>query len=1806
MIKTNTIKIANYQALKLIHDSSRTEVYRGYNVENGQPVIIKLMRNQYPSFRELVQFRNQYAISKNLEIEGIIKTYTLQRYENRYAIIMQDMGGISLAEYEGKSSFSMPQFLDIAIQLSEILHQLHKNSIIHKDIKPANILIHPETKQVKLIDFSISSLLPKETQTVQTPNVLEGTLAYLSPEQTGRMNRGIDYRSDFYALGVTFYELLIGDVPFSSNDALELIHAHIAVSPDPLNNWVVLGGDLCPPILSNIVLKLMAKNAEYRYQSALGLKYDLEKCRKQWEETGKIEFFELGERDICDRFIIPDKLYGRETEVKELLDSFERVAEGNREMMLVVGFSGIGKTAVVNEVHKPIVRQRGYFIKGKFDQFNRNIPFSAVVQAFRSLMGQLLSESDSELQQWKAKILEAVGESGQVLIEVIPELEQIIGQQPDVPELSGSAAQNRFNLLFQKFIAVFTTKEHPLVMFLDDLQWADSASLNLLKLLMGESETGYLLVLGAYRDNEVFPAHPLMLTLEDIRKHQAQIQTLTLKPLATEHIHYLVADTLLCSIELAAPLAELVYQKTQGNPFFATQFLQGLYQDGCISFEATARYWQCNFAQVRQLALTDDVVEFMVGRLQKLPEATQEVLKLAACIGNQFDLATLAIVSETNQEYLADDLWRVLQEGLVIPENETYKFFQGDNYNTENIENISVSYRFLHDRVQQAGYLLIPPEQKQATHLKIGRLLLNKTSATELDETLFEIVNQFNVGQSLVTDLSEKIQLVELNLKAAQKARVATAYVATYQYATTGIDLLTSPQLEQLAWQAHYDLALPLHELAAETAYLSGDMAEMEQWAEIVLQQVNSAVDKMGVYSTKIQAYMAQAKKIEALNIGFEALELLGVSFPESPTPADIEQTLAQTASNLQGKKIEDIIHLPVMTDGEKLAIAKMLLSLGSPSFQAARSFFPLVICALVNLSLEYGNSPFSGYGYACYSVLLEAIFQDSESAYKFGQLALNISQKFNALDMKSSVCMPVGASTIHIKAHVKETLPILQEGYQSGLEGGSFEFMGYAAVHKCQYSYISGQELSSLESEMAAISETLSRFKQNNALAWNQTFHQAVINLLYPSENLCNLEGAAYSEKSSLPQLQGDNHRSEIYYVYLNKLILSYLFGDYLQAQENALKAEQYLDAVEGFLITFISNFYDSLAHLAVCSSIADSQLDPILNRVTSNQEKMKQWATNAPMNYQHKWDLVEAERCRVLGKSYEAFDLYDRAIAGAKENEYIQEEALANELAAKFYLEWGKEKFAALYLQEAYYCYAQWGAKAKNNDLEQGYPELLKPLLQQNIQSLSSNISISQITSNSHHQTATVANISSILDFSSLLKASQTLSGEIELDRLLSTIIKIILENAGATKSALLLSSETGLTIEAIATRTEDSSQLTIDSLNQSIPLEENIDLPVGLINYVRRTTETVLLDGKAAQQQFAADNYLLSFHPQSLLSIPLLERGKLIGILYLENSLTADAFTSERVEILDTLCAQAAISLENARLYQQAQQALKDLQEAQLQLVQNEKMVTLGNLVAGVAHEINNPVGFIGGNIHAALEHLQDLLNGLSLYQKYASIPNEIIEEIEELDLDFVATDFPKLMASMQEGVERIADISTSLRTFSRTDTTSKIEFNLHDGIDSTLLILKYRLKATENRPAIEIIKNYGDIPLVKCYVGQLNQVFMNLFANAIDALDEGNTGKTFQEIEKEPNRITLETELDNDRQSVIIRISDNGTGMPEEVKAKIFQQGFTTKEVGKGTGLGMAIAHQIVTEKHGGKISCDSRVGQGTIFTIIIPR
>ncbi|BBD67252.1 serine/threonine protein kinase with two-component sensor domain [Nostoc commune NIES-4072] len=1795
------VSIPGYRISEELYNGSRTLVYRGYREADSLPVVIKLLKTDYPSFSELVQFRNQYTIAKNLNSPLIIETYSLEPYQNGYALVMEDFGGVSLKEWGVRGSVeSLIEFLRIAIALSNTLDILYRSRIIHKDIKPANILINPKTKQVKLIDFSIASLLPRETQTLLNPNVLEGTLAYISPEQTGRMNRQIDYRTDFYSVGVTFYQLLTGKLPFQSEDAMELVHCHLAKTATLVHE---INSEI-PSVLSAIVSKLMAKNSEDRYQSALGLKYDLENCLIQLQETGTIENFPIAQRDLCDRFVIPDKIYGRETEVKTLLQAFDRVSLGATEIMLVAGFSGIGKTVVVNEVHKPIVRQRGYFIKGKYDQFGRNIPFSAFVQAFRDLMEQLLTESDIQIQQWKTKILEAVGENGQVIIEVIPELSRIVGEQPPAIELSGTAAENRFNLLFKKFTQVFTSASHPLVIFLDDLQWADLASLKLMQLLM--TDTSHLFIICAYRDNEVNPTHPLILTLNEIAKSQATINTITLAPLSQGQVNKLIADTLKCSEDLAWHLSVLIYQKTKGNPFFATQFLKALHQDGLINFDVELGCWQCNLSQVTAQAVTDDVVTFMSLQLQKLPRSTQNVLQLAACIGNSFDLSTLAIVSQQSEIETAAALWKALQEGLILPIGDVYKFYVGQENQARTSQNqLIVTYKFLHDRVQQAAYSLIPDDQKQTTHYQIGKLLLQQISAQATEDRIFEIVNQLNHGTALITQPTQREELARLNLIACRKAKSSTAYQAAREYTDVGLSLLGQ------AWQQHYEMTLAFHELAAEVAMLGGDFETMEQFINIVIEQAHDLLEKVNVYRIRIQAKVSQMQFTQVLGIGINLLQQLGITITESPTMADIQQSIQEISEFIGDQKVEDFANLPVMTDAKKIAITQIASSIMATAYSCGSLLYPLLTTLVVKLSLQHGNISVSATNYACYSLVLCNIQKDIDLAAQFGQLALHLASKFDDKAPKPEVFLLLGGYILHRNYHIAETLPLLKEGYTLGLEIGNLEYAGYCAQTFCRNAFYCGQPLAELEQNTRNYYHALVQLKQLGSANSCAIYWQAILNLLGFAEHPTIFSSSALQEAEFLPLLRSANDWHNLCMFYLYKLTLCFLFGEFEAANNLVLECRNYFMGGASTVGEPAFYFYDSLIALAQLTQ-RSGEVSTALERVAENQTLLQHWAHYAPMNYQHKVDLVAAEKCRVLGQKTEAIELYDLAISLAKANEYIQDEALANELAAKFYLDWGKQRIAGEYMIEAYYGYARWGAKAKVANLEKRYPQLLAPVLQQTRSALSTHETIFAVGTVTSTSATSSTNVSYTLDLKAILKASHTISSEIELEKLLSSLLRIVIENAGADKCVLMLLRDDRLLIKG------SMSQGTQPVVLQRTPVEDSQDIPHKLIYKVKHSNQTVVLMDATADPILANDPYIVRQQPKSILCSPILHQGKLMGILYLENSLAKGAFTSDRVELLNLLCAQAAISLENARLYERSQQyaqqlersfealenALNDLQQAQIQIVQSEKMSALGNLVAGVAHEINNPVGCIIGNVGAVQNSINDLFALIDLYNdKFPQPGTEIEEELETIDLEYLRDDLPKLIRAMKDGGDRIKSISKSLRTFSRADSDQKQLFNLHEGIDSTILILRHRLKANETRPAIEVVTNYGNIPATNCFPGQLNQVFMNILANAIDALDESNNGRSFAEVKANSNRITIQTSVENDR--VKIAIIDNGKGMSEEVKQKIFDHLFTTKSVGKGTGLGLAIARQIVEETHGGKLSCNSVLGEGTEFIIEIP-
>ncbi|MBE8989839.1 AAA family ATPase [Nostoc sp. LEGE 12450] len=1513
-----------------IYESSNSLVYRGMR-DDGLGIVVKMLKLDYPSPQELTRYRQEYKITRSLNLEGVVKAYSQQNYQRTLVIFLEDFGGESLEKWMHKCPdifcpMPLSTFLGLAIAISDILGRIHAANVIHKDINPGNIVLNLDTGVVKIIDFGIATEFNRTNPTFKSPHVLEGTLAYLSPEQTGRMNRLLDYRTDFYSLGVTFYELLTGHLPFSTTDILELVHCHIAkvpVPPHELNAAI-------PKAVSDIVLKLMAKNAEDRYQSAWGIKADLEICADQLKKIGQINSIQLGLLDVWDQFQIPQKLYGRDKEVAMLLAAFERVASeklvqqtseqkltNNQtfkvEMMLVSGYAGIGKSALVQELYKPITAKRGYFIWGKFDQFGRNIPYSAIADALQKLVQQLLSEPDEQVQQWRSRLLTALGTNGQIIIDIIPEVELIIGKQPPVSEVGATEAQNRFNLIFQKFVRVFCSESHPLVIFLDDLQWIDCATLKLIELMLLDEQTQFLFLIGAYRDNEVNPTHPLMLTLLRLRKQGAVIQEIILAPLTLGSLSQLIAETLHQNADTVCSLAGLVLRKTEGNPFFVGEFLRMLHSENLLTFDAEHLCWQWNIAKIQAQDITDNVVELLLSQLNKLPENTQQILQLAACIGAEFNLDTLAIVCEQSPKAISLDLLVAIQAGLIQPISELD-------------ENLLVQeYKFLHDRVQQAAYALTDESQKLGVHLQIGRNLLEKTSPEQLAERLFEIVDQLNYGTELISEQSERNQIVKLNLQAGQKALAATAYEAAFKYFNAGLKLLDGE-----SWQREYGLTLALHSEAAEAAYLSGHFDEMERLVEEVLNRAKTVLDKVKAYDSRIQAWLSRGDPKEALKTGLEVLQLLGISLVEAPSQLDVQAGLEETASRLVGREIEDLIDLPEMIEPVPLAAIYILVSTVGAAFNVSPTLMVLIVCKMVNLSIANGNAIWSLLGYAAYGMMLCGVVQDLELGYRFGKLSLNLAKRLNNKRVNCKTLLMVNFHIIHWKDHLKETFPVLAEAYQSGIESGEFEFASYCAFSLCYYPFFAGQELTELEQQTAIYRKATHQIRRETASIWLAMLQQTILNLRGQSENPSRLVGCIYDEEQALSWAIAVKDGTSLHYFYLNKLILCYLFGEHEQAAKTATLAEQYLGAATAIISVSIFHFYDSLIFLSLLADASNSEKEAWLNRVNANQEKMQKWAHHAPMNFLHKFQLVEAEKARVLGQFFEAEEFYEQAIFGAKDNEYLQEEALGYELAAKHYLARGRERFAQLYMKEAHYCYERWGATAKAKDLETRYPQFFPQSL---------NVAPTQV----HTTAGTTSNTSHIaFDLATVIRASQAISREIELDQLLNSLMQILIENAGAQTGCLILENAGEWAIEA-ACELNDGANFCTTQVLQSISMVNR--LPESIIYYVIRTHESVILNDATREGNFINEPYIQQNQTKSLLCLPLLNQSKLVGVLYLENQLATGAFTAERSQLLNLLSTQAAIAIENAKLY-------SELRASKSQLTQFLEAIPLGVAVVDAA--------------------------------------------------------------------------------------------------------------------------------------------------------------------------------------------------------------------------------------------------------------
>ncbi len=1801
--------IIDYQLTEKIYESPNSIVYRGTDQLNKQPIILKILQENYPTPSELIRYKQEYEITRCFHADRIIKTSGLQRYKNSLIIILEDFGGKSLDRLISEYQFSLEETLTIAIKITEGLVAIHSANIIHKDINPSNIVYNPETGQLKIIDFGISTRLSQENQTINHINQLEGTLAYIAPEQTGRMNRGIDYRSDFYALGVTFYQILTHQLPFPTHDPMELVHCQIAQHPKRPDELI----SSIPLTLSNIVIKLLAKTPEERYQSAWGIKADLETCLHQLKTFGEISQFSLGNQDISNKFHISQKLYGREQEITQLLNSFKRVSQGTTEMMLVSGYSGIGKSVLVNEIHKPITKQRGYFINGKFDQLQRDIPYAAITQAFQDLIRQLLSEPESILETWKEKILSALGNNGQIIIDIIPGLEKIIGKQPEVEQLGAKETQNRFKLLFEKFIGVFSQKEHPLVIFLDDLQWANLPSLNLIEGLITNANQQYLLMIGAYRDNEVSPVHPLMHTLAQLRKVEATVNQIILQPLKISQINLLIADTLSCSIEDAKPLAELVAKKTGGNPFFVNQLLQTLYQENLLVFnppqfliaqgENKEKFWQWDIDQIEKIGITDNVVDLMVRKIGKLDENTQNILKLAACIGNQFNLEILAVVNRKSQIFTAQELQPALAEGLIVPLNNDYKLpllWSQEEISSESSSVFipkypeSIPYKFLHDRVQQAAYILIREEEKKVVHLQIGRLLLKNTQADKLEENLFQITNQLNEGAELTTDQLERDELAILNLKAGKKSKASTAYKPALRYLETGLSLLAFN-----SWNDQYKLTWELQIETLELLYLNTKFKEFEERAEMLLEQAKEILDQAKVTQLKIIYCYTIFKPDQAIDIALKAVLELGINI--SQESSDIEKRIEQQQefilSFLQSKKIEDLADLPLMTDQTKIAATSILHRILTATNTTNFSLYIEVMFTILNLYISSGNSPNAACIYATYGAILCTVKKYINYGNQFGKLSFKLLEKFNTPKLEPVIIHLYYGGIWFWQEHLRNIVAHnhLIHGWKTGIDAGENEYTSYLALSYCLIKFFGGYDLADVEQDVKKYSNFIKNLNQQYSLYAIETIDKIVTNFLMINKEKGLIIGNSREEEETYLKIWNQaNNVWLMFFVFFGKTIYFYYFKDYINAYANRINAEKHIQAIGSYLIMPQHNFYSSLSDLAYYNYCDGKRQKELIDQVDRNQESMKIWANYCPANFQHKYDLVAAEKARILNQNWQAEDLYERAIQGAKQYQFIQEEALAYERAAEFYFSIDRKEIGQLYLRNSHHCYTSWGAKAKIKQLEDEYPQYFV------------GVTNSETTKNLSTTISIPGNDGKFLDLTTVIKASQALTGEIMLDKLLATLMKTMIENAAAQKGFLLLPSQTDpdhedyqWAIAAIATVNPNEvttlQSIPIDTID---PSTQTPFLSTTIINYVINSQENVVLHDATNQGQFTRDRYIITTQPKSILCTPLLNQGKLSAILYLENNLTTEAFTPERIEVLNILCSQAVISIKNAQYYQQLtalnvnlQAEIIERQKAEdalaesnrnLEIKVEERTVELKE-AKEIADDANRAKSeFLSNMSHELRTPLNGILGYAQILQRSKIIPAEELHQIN------VIHQCGSHLLTLIDDILDLAKIEARKMELMPTD------FDFSNFLQGIAEIGKIR---AEQKGISFIFQTTSELPQgINTDQKRLRQVLINLISNAIKFTDIG--GVIFK-----VERIRTEQKLIPSPSSKIrFQIEDTGIGMSPEQLEKIFlpfEQVSDQQRKIEGTGLGLTISQKIA-EIMGGTIKVKSQLDQGSVF------
>jgi PAS domain S-box-containing protein len=1355
------------------------------------------------------------------------------------------------------------RFLRLAISLSGALARLHERGLIHMDIKPANILVSSPADRVWLTGFGLASRLARERQSPSPPELIAGTLAYMAPEQTGRMNRSIDSRSDLYALGATLYEMLTGSLPFNAAEPMEWIHCHIARQPVP-------PADRAPGVpsaISTIVMKLLAKAAEDRYQTAAGLEQDLRRCLADWETQGRIDPFPFGEHDIPGRLLVPEKLYGRERDIDTLLAAFDGVlANVVPELVLVSGYSGIGKSAVVNELHKVLVLPHGLFASGKFDQYKRDIPYATLAQAFQRLIRQLLGLSEADLARWRDNLVEALGPNGLLIVDLIPELKVIIGEQPPVPELPSLEAKARFQLVFRRFISVFARPEHPLALFLDDLQWLDAATLDLIESLLTQQDVRYLLLIGAYRDNEISPDHPLTRTLEAIRQSGAKTRHVILAPLTSEDLTRLVADTLHCDLHGAAPLAQLILDKTAGNPFFAIQFISALVEEGLLTFDHRDARWRWDLSRIEAKGYTDNVADLMVGKLNRLPVGTKEALKKLACLGNSAEVTFLSMVQQAAEHKVHADLWEARRAELV-----------------QRSEN---SYRFVHDRVQEAAYSLISEAERAAAHLRIGRLLLAHIAADEREDAIFEIVAQFDRGAALITSCDEREQIAELYLIAGKRAKASAAYASALWYLVSGAALLPDDR-----WERRHDLIFQLELHRAECELLTGGLDNADERLSFLSSRAVTPVEQSAVEYLRVDLHMTLGRPDRAVSVCLDYLKKLGIEWSPHPTEEEAQLEYERVWSRLGNRAIEELIELPLMSDSASLATVDVLTKALEPALMTDANLLCLAACRTVNLSLQYGNSDGSCLGYVWLGMIARTRFGSHKDGFRFGRLGFELVERKRLKRFQGRTYISFVQFVPLWTEHIRICCDLSRQAFEVTNKLGDLTYATYSLDFLSNTLLVAGQPLADVQSEV----EFGLAFAKAARFGFEIDIHTARLGLIRTLRGLTPKFGSFDGESLFEEHLAIDQRlRPDLECWYLiDKLQARFLAGDNPAALDASRRAQRLLSLLPA---TFIGaaeyHFYSALCFAASIEFENAEGRQEHFKALSAHHRQIEDWAMHCPENFENRAALVGAEIARIEGRELEAMRLYERAFHSARGNGFVNNEALANELAARFYSARGFETIANAYLREARACYQRWGADGKVRQLETLHPGLRE-------------------STSGHAGAVTITTPTEQADFETVIKVSQALSGEIVMDRLVDALMRLAIEHAGAERGVLLLSRGNELRQEAEAVTSGDG--VIVSRRNESAAA-----LPESIVRYVTRAREILILGDALADPRFSADFYVRERNARSVMCLPLVTDSKFTGVLYLENKLTPHVFTPSRIAVLKSLALQAAISLENSHLY------------------------------------------------------------------------------------------------------------------------------------------------------------------------------------------------------------------------------------------------------------------------------------------------